>query len=587
VLADMLLPGYILTLDMAWTPNLSYAWNTEAPNNLFLLKTFIHALSLAFPSWVVQKMLLAGLVFMLFYIPWRFLPFVQGATARMWAAGIFALNPFVYARLLAGQWFVLLGYALLPLVMFALVRLAEHPSRRTATVFALTLSLLGFVSLHFLYLVSMVSVVWLVFSACRAWRQGDAVRVRRTVLFTLLAGAGFMLVNFFWIAPAIMRTSPLEARFDETHFSAFSAAGNGALPVMANVAMLGGFWGEGMAWRHYFVWSQDYVVSWVAAIVLILLVFWGIGHLSRVRGTRFYAFLLLATGASAYIMALGLADTPFKAFNLFLYEHVPLWGGFRDSHKIAGMLALVYAVGGGVGVGMLLAEAKKISPRLESLMSAIIFVLPVVFGMYFWNGLHGQLRPVWYPSAWHQAKDLIDKMPPGEKVLVLPWHGYLSLDFAGNRIVANPAEPFFGRGRIIAGRGVEFGSIRDQEVDIAYRNMDAFARNTESLSPEALVAGLHARGIGAILIIGNSSIPRASDGLTRWDHFSAELEGTPDGDNASNINNMGGVSDDEGDTDEVDQKTWTEMLPITHITPLIAENSVVLWNVRLKNLFQQ
>lgn len=562
VLSGMLLPGYVLTLDMAWTPDLPYSWNADAPNNLFMLLALFHTLALVVPAWVVQKIFLLVLIFLLFFIPWKFLPVVQGTTARLVAVGIFALNPFVYGRILAGQWFVLLGYALLPLVLWSLMRLANHPGRRTAILFALVLTLVGFVSIHFLYLASVVSVVWLTFVLLWRWFEGKAVEVRLMARSVFLAGVGFVVVNLFWIVPAMMRSAPLEARFNETYFSTFSAVGNGAVPVMANVAVLGGFWGEGLAWRYYFVWPQDQPIFLVVAGVVVFLVFLGLGHLCRKRETRLYGLLFVSMGGFAYITALGLADTPFKAFNLFLYEHVPLWGGLRDSHKIAGVLALVYAIGSGVGVGILLAYAKRVSFRVESFLSIAIFFLPVVMGIYMWNGFYGQLKPVSYPRAWYEAKVAIDKMPAGEKVLVLPWHGYLSLDFAGNRVVANPTESFFGRNRIISGRGVEFGNIYDQEVDPAYRDMDTFVRSAETLSPEALATGLRTRGIGAVLVIANPAIPHSEEGLTRWTQFSAETGDT--------------TRDDDTDSEP---KTWAQMLS-PEITTFIMDKSLILLEIK-------
>ncbi|MDO8492282.1 MAG: hypothetical protein Q7S34_01415 [bacterium] len=570
LLSKMLLPGYILTLDMVWTPEVPLKWSADTPNNTFLVRGVLHALSLAIPSWAVQKILLVTLFFLLFYMPWRFLPFVEGAYARMFATGIFALNPFVYTRVLAGQWFHLLGYALFPLLLFALVRLSQNPNRRSATIFFLALSSIGFLSVHFLYLACVVSFLWLFVHIVRDGLKGDLGRAKNIALFAMIAGFCFLIVNLFWIVPAMTRGAPLEARFDKTYFSAFGAVENGEVSVMANVAALGGFWGEKLAWRFYFMWPQDSIIFWIAALAILVLVFYGALHLFKNPKSRFHAGVLLGIGIVAYITALGMADTPFKSFNLFLYKHVPLWGGLRDSHKIAGVLALVYAVFSGVGAGALFAKIKKWNVHVESFVSVAIFALPIIFGMYLWGGFHGQLKPAWYPEAWYEARVLIDTMPLGEKVLVLPWHGYLSLDFAENRVVANPAGAFFGYERVVMGRGVEFGNIRDQEVDQAYRDTDAFLLNAENLSPKQVLAGLQERNISSILMIVNPLIPHSEDGLTRWTHFSAEnLSADP----AESAETRSVFKEDDDENDD-GAKTWAEMLPQT--TTILEDPSLLL-----------
>jgi hypothetical protein len=208
-------------------------------------------------------------------------------------------------------------------------------------------------------------------------------------------------------------------------------------------------------------------------------------------------------------------------------------------------------------MSVFLSAIHKRSKNIEAFLSMAVLALPVIYGMYMWGGMRGQLDPVAYPASWYETKTLIDQMPRGEKVLVLPWHLYLSLDFAKNRIVANPAEAFFGSEHIIAGRSVEIGRIYDQEVDTAYRDIDTFVSRAEQMSQEELRAGLRARGITAVLIITNPAIPRSEEGLTRWTHFSAEI---------------GGYVDTEEAT------TWEEILPDEEIVRF-SDNSLVLMKI--------
>jgi len=516
IAGNMLLQGYVLTLDMVWTPEVPLSWRADEPNNAFVVRSFLWLLSQIIPSWMVQKILLLGMLVALFYVPWRFLPFIQDSSARLFAAGIYALNPFVYSRILAGQWMLLVGYALLPCVLYALMRYFDERSIRSALWLAGSLFLVSLFSVHFFYLAILMSTVWAAAHALNAW-NADRALLRSYVAHGALAVVTVLTLCSWWLIPALTRESPLESRFDPSYFSAFSASGNGVMGVLLNVAALGGFWGEDHAWRYYFVWPQDSIIFWGAFFVVAILSVVGITHLFM-RGKRFEALLICITGVFSYVIALGLSDTPAYAFNAFLYEHLPLMEGLRDSHKAAGVLALMYAIASGMGAQVLLKCISKYAPGVGSFASSAILVIPAAIGLFFWGGMNGQLPPAQYPPEWFAIREIIDRLPDTERVLVLPWHGYFSLPFADNRVVANPTRNFFGD-RVIAGRGIEIGNVSDQEINPAYRDIDAFVTMMPQQSEVENYTALRERGISHIIIISNPAIPRSEEGMIRWTHF--------------------------------------------------------------------
>src|SRR3990172_10911585 len=93
ILWQLLLPGYILTLDMVWGG-----------------------------SWITQKLFLIVLFFLLFYLPVKFFPFEIGEKYKYFAGLFYTINPFVYERFLAGHWLVLLLYAMLPPLTYYIIR---------------------------------------------------------------------------------------------------------------------------------------------------------------------------------------------------------------------------------------------------------------------------------------------------------------------------------------------------------------------------------------------------------------------------------------------------------------------------------
>src|SRR4051812_1984150 len=113
VLGPMLLPGYILTLDMVFAPSFHFSFSAGDFINSAPLWLLLQYLYIFLPGWVVQKLMLVVLFFSIPYLSLRFLPVPQRFSTRLFAALVYTLNPFVYARMLAGQWAHLLAYALL------------------------------------------------------------------------------------------------------------------------------------------------------------------------------------------------------------------------------------------------------------------------------------------------------------------------------------------------------------------------------------------------------------------------------------------------------------------------------------------
>ena len=182
---------------------------------------------------------------------------------------------------------------------------------------------------------------------------------------------------------------------------------------------------------------------------------------------------------------------------------MPLWAGLRDSHKIAGVLALAVATFSGIGVHALLEKIGRSWAAFPHVAAPTLFLLPVIFGLYEWGGFQKQLQPVWYPDAWHEAKAVLDtEQEIDARILVLPWHGYLSLDFANQLVVANPAPAFFGRERVVSSKNAEIDSVYDQERAADYRDIDTFLRayiRDGALDPNAMLARHRVRYIFMIM----------------------------------------------------------------------------------------
>ncbi|MCG2809709.1 MAG: hypothetical protein L6275_05240, partial [Candidatus Portnoybacteria bacterium] len=354
----------------------------------------------------------------------------------------------------------------------------KKPSFKSCFKLFVTLFLISVFSVHFFVMSAMVMIGWFLWSG--------VARVKPAMTKIAICGLLFFVASSYWMIPAMNRNEPIEGRFGVEHWEAFSASGRDGVNVLLNVLSLNGFWGEGEPWSKYFSWPQDYIVFWLAFSFVLIFVL--IGALSglRFRAIRSKVIFFSCLGVFAFIFSTGAAETIFKELNIWLYNNIFFWSGFRDSQKFSGFLALSYSVLAGVGLAAVIDFLNKRKLSRVNVVYSFVLLIPVLFGFLIWGGFQKQLRPVWYPENWHKAKQIIEADNSDSNVLFLPWHGYLSLGFNNNLITANPVRMFFGE-RAIVSRSVELGGVYDQETETGYKELDRIIKDEADLSADKTI----------------------------------------------------------------------------------------------------
>jgi hypothetical protein len=378
---QMLLPGYVLTLDMIFTDN-----------------------------WLIQKLFLFAMFFLLFYLPVRFFPFEIDHKFKYWAGIFFAVNPFVYERFLAGHWLVLLLYAMLPPLIYYFIKLFKN--------------------------------------------------FKQNIPFFL-----------FWFLAALLIFSFYFEHFNQVvkisnpeYWQAFKTSSFPIGGSLAEVIMLYGFWGESYPWANYFIWPKLPIILPVF-IFIVGLIISGIRYVFKYVGRKETLFLLLLLIMSI-IFSVGIGESVFKNLNLWLFKNISFWQVFRDTTKWLALLAYTYAVFGALGVNYV---QEKISAKggsafggktenYRKIILYFIFILPLVYTYPMLGGFARQIKPVWYPESWHEVNQIL-RQDKDCKALFLPWHLYYSLSFNNNLITANPAPKFFNC-QIISSQDIEIGEIK-------------------------------------------------------------------------------------------------------------------------------
>lgn len=393
--------------------------------------------------------------------------------ARLPAATLYTVNPFVFNRLYVGHLPLLLGYALLPLAVASAVR---APTRR-GTAFlgpAVWWAVLTALSPHFAWIYGLVVLVAFLLARPSNWR--NLARLGATC-------AGFALTSLYILLPH--SASRLPATVGTTSLALYRTTADPHFGLLFNVLGLYGFWRLGPGPEL----PKQVVTGW-PLLLLALLAVVATGAVWRLRGPmagsqgadsaanmcaplpspvsdadgdpgalRHLALVLVVTGLAGYFLALGDQGPTGPIFH-WAYFHVPFFQVMREPQKFLMLTALAYSVLYGWGVERL-SHARALQSRTSTAIGILGVALPLMYCPTIFWGLAGQISPSTLPRAYQQADRL---MGNGQgKILYLPWHLYMSYPFTGNRVVANIGPSSFRRD-VISGDNVEAQGVATQST---------------------------------------------------------------------------------------------------------------------------
>ncbi|MBI4216758.1 MAG: DUF3367 domain-containing protein [Chloroflexi bacterium] len=466
VLWSLLLPGYILTLDMVfpldvnqadWFYGLDVQFNGALP-----VYSILFGLSLFLPMWLVQKLILIGIFVSAGLSAYHLCP-SNSRTGKYFAGLLYTLNPFVYVRFMAGQWLLLLAYAVLPLAVKAFIDFLENPGGKNGLRLALLITLVSTFNPHLLIIlfvvILMLQISWLI-------SERGQLRLRGFIKGIGIAGFSFILLNIYWIIPVFTEAKVLARLGTISDLPVFTAKSlPGVFNVLFSVATMHGFWRPG------YNYISSFLPFWQLIFVAILFVaIYGFVNYCDHAKTGWVIRGLAGVAIIAILLGTGISTPFFSDLYSFLFENVVLFRGFRDSHKFVALLALAYMYLGGVGVDEIksrLSVFASAHPRRTTQVLAklptVLLLLPVLFGLNMWGGFNGELSLVNYPNEWYEVKHYLDEKKGDFKVLFLPWHEYMDFAWSGRRI-ANPAAGFFAR-PMIQGENIQVGGIETQSIE--------------------------------------------------------------------------------------------------------------------------
>jgi hypothetical protein len=393
-----------------------------------------------------EKTLLLAIVFLAGWGMHRLVPSTS-EVARFFGGSFYAVNPFVYDRLVTGQWYLLLGYALLPWAFAALLPLAEG-RRSAAWRFAALATAVGVASAHMFALLA----VLVLFVALGVLVRGPQRAAR---LIAIAAGSAVTVAaSLYWLLP-IPGLDALWRHIGPAQLRLYGTVSDHRWGIEGAVAGLYGYWNDGDPIKaHLAAWP-------LITAALIALGLWGLAH----RRHDPIAWSVAAAAAFGFLLALGGRSPVTGALYRTALDHISMLRSFREPQKGVALLAFGYAYLGGAAAGELGGHIRIREWRRHRFALAVaLLLLPLMAGYRELGGLWGNLSTSSYPRSWSEARALLGHEAADSRTLVLPWHAYFPLTFAAHRVVANPAASYFDT-PVLASRSVGEGAAANDTSD--------------------------------------------------------------------------------------------------------------------------
>lgn len=509
VITGSYVSGYFIALDTVFTPHMKVDFSS--PWALNPTELLMWLMSFAIPMNIIVWLLLFFIVFLSAFGMHRFVEKmgVESKTAKYFAGFLYAINPFTYARFMAGHTLFLLGYALFPFFLCAAVdffeRKGEDKMKRDGkfVVLALWFVVMGSTAIHNLIIAIFAFGVLFVWDVIKKGERREWVE---KIKGALLLGFIVILLNSFWIIPVLTTPGGGLSQIREQDVVAFQSVQEKGMNILVTIASMYGFWRN-----EAYVQPNGILPTWLVYVLFFIILYLSV--YGFVKCKKRFKIPLVAIAIIAFLLAVGSSSTITSGLFNLLFNAFPLIGVFREPQKLVSLIAFVYACFGAVGVDGLIGQIKaneekskkgnhKLWVLAGAVLTMLVIAIPFVYTPTMFNNFWGQIKPTKYPADWFEVNNFLNNDTNGSfNVLFLPWHEYMDFNWINDTDTraANMASSFFDKSTIV-GDDMEVGSVYSTSTDprSAYLQ-DLFARGETGNLTDA-GENLSAYGIRYVLL---------------------------------------------------------------------------------------
>jgi hypothetical protein len=221
-------------------------------------------------------------------------------------------------------------------------------------------------------------------------------------------------------------------------------------------------------WRPAYTYAKDYLPFW--EILFIVIFFLSIhGFISYYKNKKFsiYVVSFALIWLTGLLFATGITG-PFKDIFQFLFNHIFILKGMRDTHKFVTLIVLSYSILGAYGLKEIIKSIK--SDKIKKGIAVSFILIPLIYSFTFFNGFDNQIKPTDYPKDWYQVNNFLNKDNDNFNILFFPWHLYMDIHWVPNKDkrTVNPSQTFFDK-NVISAKNIEVPGIYT-EVYTPYQN---------------------------------------------------------------------------------------------------------------------
>ena len=358
------------------------------------------------------------------------------------SAAIMFFSPFVYERIMMGQFLMVLSLASLPITLYFAKKFLATPALSSAWQPVLCLTLLN------LQIQGLVMNALLV-GGYFALHALFCTRREKLAIPYMQFAAMFLLFNAYWIAPYFALPKPaLLSSIDPSHAEFFTPKASIGMNTLFKSAAMYGSWRESSMKLAYNYPPADFIPKevWRWAAIAFVAVLMCLSAFAVLQNPKNPLHLALAFGWIAGVLVATGISHPWTGWAFdWLFQNVQFFVGFRDSNKWAELVVCAYALLAPAGAHMLAGKRK-----LGWILPALLIVFAIACN-YVAIGLAGQLMPGTYPQEYMEISSLAAQ---NGTTIYLPWSVYnsytWSLAFGLDGRIANPAGKF-GQGKIQMG----------------------------------------------------------------------------------------------------------------------------------------